>query len=105
MTVACPTCGVSNWRVPMAVEVELTVHDGAVVWVLADRTPVGEGAPSCAGCGHELLDWGSDQDDDAVWSAHHDERRPAWDQLHAEIAGMVLPDLDRWALVDVPEPD
>lgn len=99
MIPVCPNCGVRSWKVPAAVEIEITVDEHAIASVVAEPTIMhGEGDPCCTGCGELLLDWSAWREDDGAWDAHHDERRPAWDELHLTTREMLLPALDRWCV-------
>ncbi len=101
---ACPNCGASTWLVPAAVEVVVETDGDRIVHVqVADEHVMqGEGDARCGGCDQLLLDWASRHDGadeheaDRLWEAHHDERRPAWDQLHAALAGLALSHPSTW---------
>lgn len=97
---ACPTCGATDWLVPAAVEVEVRVLGGRAAGVVVTEPHVvdGEGDPRCRQCGALLLDWGAAQHDDAEWQRHHDERRPAWDELRHLVPTLTLPPPAQWGL-------
>lgn len=99
MIPACPNCGARSWKIPAAVEVDLHVDDQAITTVTVEQYVMhGEGDPRCTRCGELLLDWSSRREDDDAWNTHHDERRPAWDELHETTRDLPLPELEHWRI-------
>lgn len=96
MIPACPNCNARSWRLPAAVEITLELDERGITGVVAEPFVMhGEGDPVCTSCGQKLLDWSMAGDDDE-WEAHHDERRPAWDELLEESRALPLPPPNTW---------
>lgn len=89
----CPKCGGRKWLARAgALEAQFVIDEGEVtrVRIMSPYPMDSELDPVCQGCGEQLLDWSSPSGD-AAWLAHHEARRPAWDEFNRTVMAMEVP--------------